>query len=187
MADPLAPPASDEDRGQDAATVREQCEKHLALASRVAARYCNRRGQFPDAFQDAACGLMRAVALYDESRGEWANFAGHCCAQDVRRGLAIWRPSRVSGRARFDLAAIRKARHRDDPDPEAAASLRAAVSGLPDRMALILRLRFGLDGGEPLLLREVGEHLAISKQRVRAIEARALALLREMLADADAA
>jgi RNA polymerase primary sigma factor len=53
-----------------------------------------------------------------------------------------------------------------------------AVSRLSEREATIIRLRFGLDGGEPRTLEEVGERLGVSRERVRQIEAVALRKLR---------
>jgi RNA polymerase primary sigma factor len=42
----------------------------------------------------------------------------------------------------------------------------------------VIELRFGLGGDEPWTLSAVGHHLAITRERVRQIESRALARLR---------
>jgi len=49
---------------------------------------------------------------------------------------------------------------------------------LDERERGILRLRFGLDGGEPRTLEQVGEHFGLTRERIRQIEARALSKLR---------
>jgi RNA polymerase sigma factor (sigma-70 family) len=49
---------------------------------------------------------------------------------------------------------------------------------LTERDRLILTLRFGLDRGEPRTLQEVGEHLNLTRERIRQLEARALSKLR---------
>ncbi len=45
----------------------------------------------------------------------------------------------------------------------------------------IVRSRFGLDDDDPLTLREVGEKLRLSRERIRQIEEKALRKLREEL------
>jgi len=56
--------------------------------------------------------------------------------------------------------------------------LAVAVSGLPDREAQIIRLRFGLSGGRAYTLEEIGERFGVSRERVRQLEARALKRMR---------
>ena len=47
------------------------------------------------------------------------------------------------------------------------------------REATVLRMRFGLDGGEQRTLKEIGESLGLTRERVRQIESEALAKLSE--------
>jgi RNA polymerase sigma factor (sigma-70 family) len=61
------------------------------------------------------------------------------------------------------------------------------LSALDDRERQILRLRFGLDQGEPRTLEEVGEHFNLTRERIRQIEARAMSKLRHPSADGDVA
>ena len=53
------------------------------------------------------------------------------------------------------------------------------LSRLGDREREILRLRYGLDRGEPRTLEEVGEALNLTRERIRQIERAALAKLRQ--------
>jgi RNA polymerase sigma factor (sigma-70 family) len=73
----------------------------------------------------------------------------------------------------------------------------AAASFLPDeitrlltpftaREGEILRLRFGLDRGEPRTLEQVGERFNLTRERIRQIEARAMSKLRHPSADTSA-
>lgn len=51
--------------------------------------------------------------------------------------------------------------------------LRELLNELDPREATILRLRYGIDGEEPLTLEEIGERLHITRERVRQLEKRA--------------
>jgi RNA polymerase primary sigma factor len=55
---------------------------------------------------------------------------------------------------------------------------------LDEREAAVLRLRFGLGGEEPRTLKEIGERLGLTRERVRQIECEGLRNLRERLAAA---
>jgi RNA polymerase primary sigma factor len=60
--------------------------------------------------------------------------------------------------------------------------LRAHVQGvlqtLTERERLVIQLRFGLQGNDVHTLDEIANHLRLTRERVRQIEARALAKLR---------
>ena len=53
------------------------------------------------------------------------------------------------------------------------------LAPLDERERRILRLRFGLDDGEPRTLAQVGECLHVTRERIRQIEARAMSKLRD--------
>jgi RNA polymerase primary sigma factor len=76
-----------------------------------------------------------------------------------------------------------------DPAEAGAAILRSrrvadALAGLDDAERRILELRYGFDG-EPQTLEAIGKELGISRERIRQLEARALAQLEEELAGSD--
>ncbi|MFP3253712.1 MAG: RNA polymerase sigma factor RpoD/SigA [Hydrogenobaculum sp.] len=52
------------------------------------------------------------------------------------------------------------------------------ISKLPEKERKVLELRYGLNGQEPLTLREIGDALGISRERVRQLETRAIKKLR---------
>jgi RNA polymerase sigma factor (sigma-70 family) len=60
------------------------------------------------------------------------------------------------------------------------------LAPLAEREREILRLRFGLDRGEPRTLEEVGESFNLTRERIRQIEARAMSKLRHPSADTGA-
>ena len=49
---------------------------------------------------------------------------------------------------------------------------------LSDRERVILMLRFGMTGEEPLTLEEVGKRFGLTRERIRQLEGKALAKLR---------
>lgn len=78
------------------------------------------------------------------------------------------------------------------PDEEMLANnerarLQALLDAIEPREADVLRLRFGIDIEAPLTLREIGDRLGISRERVRQIESRALRKLSDLMATSEAA
>jgi RNA polymerase primary sigma factor len=53
-------------------------------------------------------------------------------------------------------------------------ALHTAVAALPERERSIVQLRYGLAGGEPATLAEIGRRLGLTRERVRQIETEAL-------------
>ena len=75
----------------------------------------------------------------------------------------------------------------DGPAPEdlvhvslSEQTLRRALEELPDRERTVVEMRYGIAGGEPTPLREIGRQLGITPERVRQIESRALGRLGRM-------
>jgi RNA polymerase sigma factor (sigma-70 family) len=60
--------------------------------------------------------------------------------------------------------------------------LAGVLQDLPDTERSVVRLRFGLEGGEPMTLDAIGRRLGVSRERVRQIETAALGRLRRLLA-----
>ena len=70
------------------------------------------------------------------------------------------------------------------PEESAASQLlkeqvQSVLSNLSDREQKIIRMRFGLDNGKIHTLEEVGQEFAVTRERIRQIEAKALAKLRK--------
>lgn len=57
--------------------------------------------------------------------------------------------------------------------------VQSVLSALSDREQKIVRMRFGLDNGKSHTLEEVGQEFAVTRERIRQIEAKALAKLRK--------
>jgi RNA polymerase sigma factor (sigma-70 family) len=103
--------------------------------------------------------------------------------------LSLSEPLREDGDA--ELADVVEDRSAASPFDEAALGLLPEEIGrlldpLDEREREILRLRFGLDRGEPRTLEEVGEHFNLTRERIRQIEARAMSKLRHPSSDTGA-
>lgn len=73
---------------------------------------------------------------------------------------------------------------RDSPEESAAnqilkEQLSEIIATLTDREQKIIRLRFGIGGGRPHTLEEVGNEFDVTRERIRQIEAKALSKLRK--------
>jgi RNA polymerase primary sigma factor len=73
----------------------------------------------------------------------------------------------------------------DSIDPQAAVEtqmlhgqLSEVLDSLPERSAIVMRMRFGLEDGRPRTLDEVGRHLGLTRERIRQIERDTLAEIR---------
>ena len=62
-------------------------------------------------------------------------------------------------------------------DEDTMRHMMRRVEQLDSRAATIIRLRFGLGGGEPMTLKEIGAVLGLTRERVRQIESETLANL----------
>ena len=103
--------------------------------------------------------------------------------------LSLSEPLREDGDA--ELGDVVEDRGAESPFEVAATSLlpdeiNRLLSPLDEREREILRLRFGLDRGEPRTLEEVGEHFNLTRERIRQIEARAMSKLRHPSSDTGA-
>ena len=73
---------------------------------------------------------------------------------------------------------------RVSPEDSAATQLlkeqiAAILSTLTDREQKIIKMRFGIGGGKSHTLEEVGAEFSVTRERIRQIEAKALAKLRK--------
>jgi len=107
----------------------------------------------------------------------------------IRKAVrAFQRPTQPGGNDEdgYDLADI-LSDHRN-PDPAEAvlsadelSTIEQLLEVIDQREARILRLRFGLEGEEPLTLKEIGKLVGLTRERVRQIELSALEKLRRRL------
>ncbi len=103
--------------------------------------------------------------------------------------LSLSEPLREDGDA--ELGDLVQDRGAESPFEVAAVALlpdeiSRLLSPLDEREREIVRLRYGLDRGEPRTLEEVGEHFNLTRERIRQIEARAMSKLRHPSSDTGA-
>ena len=88
----------------------------------------------------------------------------------------------------MDLADMFEDFRHGRPDESTAQSeefevLMKLLDAIDERDARVLKLRFGLEGQEPLTLKEIGREVGLTRERVRQIEVEALRKLQAQLSD----
>jgi RNA polymerase primary sigma factor len=66
-------------------------------------------------------------------------------------------------------------------DEDELRQLGELMEGMDPRATKILKLRYGLEGEDPLTLKEIGERIGLTRERVRQIEHEALGRLRDAM------
>ena len=140
--------------------------------------------------------MALAWALAAVSRASWsaANFSLLVlriseALRFAAEPLSLSEPLREDGDA--ELGDVVEDRSAESPFEVAATALlpeeiQRLLAPLDEREREILKLRFGLDRGEPRTLEEVGEHFNLTRERIRQIEARAMSKLRHPSSDTGA-
>ncbi len=110
----------------------------------------------------------------------------------IKRAIkAMQAPTQAPTDAEGDLVGLSEliadTRHEEPEQPllqsDEFGTLRRLLEAIDDREGLILRLRFGLDGQEPLTLKQIADEIGISRERVRQICDEALTRLNAQLTD----
>ena len=66
---------------------------------------------------------------------------------------------------------------------EFCSGVKILLERMDKREATVLRLRFGVDGDQPRTLKEIGEQLGLTRERVRQLQQSALMKLRRMMTE----
>jgi RNA polymerase sigma factor (sigma-70 family) len=157
-------------------------KKHEGLVHAVVRRQVLGELPYIEALQAGRIGLWRAIMRFDPSRGY--AFSSYAWRSIVHH---VWRAVKVHTRASSleSIEAYSEWQRIASIDPaviDVARSVHAAlhklVTRLPERLQQLMVARYGLDGQEGRLYREIGEHLAVSGERVRQLHSEALVWLR---------
>lgn len=92
-------------------------------------------------------------------------------------------PASEESNAISDMLEDIKTPRPDEPMQNAddAENIRGILDMMDSREATILKMRYGLDGTEPMTLKDIGEEIGLTRERVRQIEKEALAKLHATL------
>lgn len=162
-------------------------QSNLRLVVSIAKRHVASSDDFFSLVSDGNMSLIRAVEKFDYSRGnKFSTYASWAIMKNFARTI----PNEFKHRDRFRTTAeeLFLARQDDRTDPYAEESahqrrqreLGRIMNRLDEREQRIIVARFGLGrGNEPATLKQVGEELGVTKERIRQLEARALNKLRE--------
>jgi RNA polymerase sigma factor (sigma-70 family) len=168
------------------ATKNEIIRRNLRLVVSIAKRHVGARDDFFELVSDGNMSLIRAVEKFDFARGnKFSTYASWAIMKNFARTI----PDENKHRDRFrtsggEVFTTTEDTRSDFYVQETAQSLRESqiekiLNRLDEREQTIIVKRFGLNRGtEPLTLKEVGDAMGVTKERVRQIEARALTKLR---------
>jgi RNA polymerase primary sigma factor len=159
---------------------------NLRLVVSIAKRHVGQTDNFFELVSDGNMSLIRAAEKFDYARGnKFSTYASWAIMKNFARTI----PDEHKRRDRFrtsqsEMFGSTADARTDQYGQESAQSQRERQIGrilerLDEREQKIIKSRFGLDyTQEPLTLKEVGQEMGVTKERVRQIEARALAKLR---------
>jgi RNA polymerase sigma factor (sigma-70 family) len=154
-------------------------EQHDGLVHAFIQRQGSGDITYEEALQAGRIGLWHAIQGYDPGRGTaFSTYAWVAIwrqvyrrGQELSRDTDVWLPERLASW--------------DEPDPAEGvdqeltiAILYDLVGQLPKRLRRVIVGRYGLGGQPPCTLKELGEEMGLSGERVRQLEQDALAWLR---------
>ena len=168
------------------ATKNQIVRANLRLVVSIAKRHVGPQENFFELVSDGNISLIRAAEKFDYGRGfKFSTYASWAIMKNFARSI----PNEMKQRDRFrtsndELFAATQENRADRLSEELAhenriSAVRKILSRLDDREQKIIINRFGLDyTQEPCTLKQVGESMGVTKERVRQIESRALDKLR---------
>ena len=166
-------------------------QSNLRLVVSIAKKHVQASEDFFQLVSDGNMSLIRAVEKFDYTRGnKFSTYASWAIMKNFARTI----PGEFRQKDRFRptseemfLATADERTDRYLLETEQAIreeQVSTILETLDDREQRIIISRFGLDyRQEPQTLKQVGEELGVTKERIRQIEARALSKLRAAASD----
>jgi RNA polymerase primary sigma factor len=164
---------------------------NLRLVVSIAKRYASGPAHLFELISDGNMSLIRAVEKFDFARGfRFSTYATWAIMKNFARTI----PTELRQRARFltggeeRLVGIEDIRpdatRRESTQLERQMEVTRILNHLDDRERQIIEHRFGLDRNRnPMTLKEVGRVMGVTKERIRQLEARAMAKLRDAVTE----
>lgn len=174
-------------------------EHNLRLVAHIMKKYYTQTNDVDDLISIGTIGLIKGINTYRADKGvRLATYASRCIeneilmhfraqkktAGDMSLSEALDTDGDGNGLSVMDVIATDEDMADRIGSEEISSSLKSHVkSALTDREAMIITLRYGLDGEPPKTQRETAERCGISRSYVSRIEKHALKKLREVLGE----
>ena len=199
--DTLPPPLSREEEAEILARLPEEAarqtliERNLRLVVYIAKRFDNTGINIEDLISIGTIGLIKAVNTFRTDKNiKLATYASRCIENEIlmylrkiqnqKTEVSIDEPLNVDWDGNELLLSDILGTDGDTVNRELEqeverSALRGLVSGLGEREQRIMRLRFGLDGGEERTQKEVADIIGISQSYISRLEKKIIRQLRE--------
>lgn len=174
-------------------------EHNLRLVTHIMKKYYAQTDDVDDLISIGTIGLIKGINSYKPNKGvRLATYASRCIeneilmyfrsqkksAGDMSLGDALDVDSEGNGLSVMDVVASDDNMAERIGEEEICAKLRDCVDKeLSEREALIIKIRYGLDGKSPKTQRETAQICGISRSYVSRIEKKALEKLRAALGE----
>ena len=175
-------------------------EDHIGWVIKLAspwARMRKERVEDSEFFADGLLGLVKAKQHFDPNHGtQFLTYATYVIKSSMMRGAALRRgrgrmqkEGRCSIRqpieSEFDHVQQKCESHTTEvlesiSRKEVMDNVSRAIADLPERLATVIRMRMQGVG-----MKEIGQHIGVSKQRIEQMEKQAHGILRGMLLSVD--
>ena len=201
--DTLPPPLSKEEEDDAVARLPAEearsllVERNLRLVAYIAKRFENTGATIEELISIGTIGLIKAVSTFNSEKSiKLATYASRCIENEIlmflrkastqRREISIDEPLSVD----WDgnelllsdiLGSEQDVVWRDMEEAEERKILREAVLTLNERERVIIDMRYGLSGQEPLTQKEVADELGISQSYISRLEKKIMVRLRHRI------
>jgi RNA polymerase primary sigma factor len=176
----------------DAETVRNHIvQANTRLVVSIARRFKSAVDAFDEMISTGNLVLIKATERFDYSRGfRFSTYATHSVQRELYRVSGKGRKRQTTEVSTAPKVLLESVEARDDTQQHAMRDRKVQYvrslmeKFLPEREMRVVESRFGLNSsGQRMTLREVGEELGLSKERVRQLHLRAIERVQQFAKD----